>query len=171
MLSTVVTCSAQALLTLLYQHKQLTHGSELLLHYIMHSRGKGAAEGSLQLDEEKKYWFKIQLAALGNIKAQGKPWCCLEQVEMLCFPNNQSFKSISGLKSATSPGWEVTSEAGITLSDVWQRRSMEIHTCMLCHPAGCLWQDTFLPVKFFLQNWQKDTVNSSGWIYDSYIDT
>lgn len=94
-----------------------------------HSKGKGAGEGNLHLDEEKKSWFIIQLAALGNTKAQGKPWCCLEQVETLCFPNQQSFKDISGLKSTSSPGWDVISEAGLTLSDVLQRRSMQIYTC------------------------------------------
>lgn len=93
-----------------------------------HSKGKGNGKGSLQLDEEKKSLFKIQLAALGNTKSQGKPWCCVQQVEMLCFPNHQSFKDISGLKSATSPGWDVTSEVGITLSDELQGGIMEMYT-------------------------------------------
>lgn len=115
----------------------------------MHSKREGAGEGSLQLDKEQKSRFKSQLPALGIAKAQGKPRCCLEQAEMLFFPNQQSFKDISGLKSATAPGWDVTSEAGIILSDALQRGSTQLYirTRLYAVPRGRMPATGHLPTR------------------------
>lgn len=141
-----------------------------------HSKGKGAGKESLQLDKEQKSWFKSQLTALGIAKAQGKPWCCLEHVEMLFCPNQQSFKDISGLKSATVPGWDVTSEAEIILNDALQRGSKQlyIHTGLYAVLCSRMPETGHLPTR--APEIPRDKIESHCkrgcvWNCDSYIDT
>lgn len=75
----------------------------------------------------KSHDSKSQLTALGIVKGQGKPQCCLEQVEIFFSPNQQSLKGISGLKSASVPGWDLPSEAGIILSGALRRGSTQLY--------------------------------------------
>lgn len=177
MSSTTVTCSAQALLTLCCIS---TTSSQMTQSYFFtvqgadpkHSKGK-------ELVRETSSWMRIHDLKSSYLpwarpKPRGSPDAVWNKWRHFASQINQVSRIFQALNLPAmgcyfwgwdNPEWCITEKKHadiLTYSPVCC--ATQQNACDRTPSCQGSWNSP-------LQSWQKDTVNSSGWIYDPYIDT